>query len=108
MALPQSRGAAITGLLLFILLTLFYFLGTEQGRVNLTRTAFYGAEQAIDGLTIEAEGIASERLGAWFFERLRINFDSNTLADGERLEFKLQSFSRNPINIERIAAKDFC
>ncbi|QFT54130.1 translocation/assembly module TamB domain-containing protein [Microbulbifer sp. THAF38] len=103
----RAGGAAITGLLLFILLTLFYFLGTEQGRVNLTRTAFYGAEQAIDGLTIEAEGIASERLGAWFFERLRINFDSNTLADGERLEFKLQSFSRNPINIERIAAKDF-
>ncbi|WP_444902828.1 translocation/assembly module TamB domain-containing protein [Microbulbifer sp. CnH-101-E] len=102
-----AGGYLITGLLLFTLLSLIYFLGTEQGRVNLTRTAFYGAEQVIDGLTIEAEGIGSERLGAWFFERLRVDFESNTLAEGSQLEFQLQSFSSNPVNIERIAAKDF-
>ncbi|GAB2882446.1 translocation/assembly module TamB domain-containing protein [Microbulbifer echini] len=102
----RTGGSLVSGLCLLILLSLVYFLGTEQGRVNLTRTAFYAAEQAIDGLAIEAEGIGSERLGAWFFERLRVDFQGNTLAEASQLELTLQSFSRNPINIERIAAED--
>ncbi|BBM02517.1 translocation/assembly module TamB domain-containing protein [Microbulbifer sp. GL-2] len=99
-------GSLITGLCLLVVLSLIYFLGTEPGRVSLTRVAFYGAEQAIDGLSIETEGMGSERLGAWFFERLRVDFQSNTLAEGHQLEMELQSFSSNPINVERAVAKD--
>ncbi|WP_020413573.1 translocation/assembly module TamB domain-containing protein [Microbulbifer variabilis] len=102
-----AGGSLLTGLCLLIVLSLIYFLGTEQGRVSLTRTAFYGAEQVIDGLSIEAEGIGSERLGAWFFERLRVDFESNTLAEGYQLELELQSFSSNPVNIDRVVVKDF-
>ncbi|MFS1524941.1 translocation/assembly module TamB domain-containing protein [Microbulbifer sp. 2304DJ12-6] len=101
-----TRGVQVAGLCLLILLPLGYLLGTEHGRVSLTRGAFYGAEQVIAGLRIEAEGMRSESLGAWFVDRLRIEFKRKTLAEAHQLELKLQRFSRDPIDIERIAAKN--
>ncbi|WP_444925581.1 translocation/assembly module TamB domain-containing protein [Microbulbifer sp. TRSA002] len=101
-----AGGSLVTGICLFLLMSAIYFLCTEPGRVGLTRGAFYAAEQLVDDLEIEAEGIRSEKLGFWFFEQLRIDYRASTLAEAQDLAVNLNSLSRDPIDIERVGAKD--
>ncbi|MCO1335514.1 translocation/assembly module TamB domain-containing protein [Microbulbifer sp. OS29] len=101
-----ARGSLVTGICLFLLMSVIYFLGTEPGRVGLTRGTFYLAEQWVEGLNIEAEGIRSEKLGAWLFDRLRVDYKANTLAEAQMLEIKLNTLSSDPIDIERLGAED--
>ncbi|WP_444943770.1 translocation/assembly module TamB domain-containing protein [Microbulbifer sp. ZKSA006] len=101
-----ARGSLLTGICLLLLMSAIYFLSTEAGRESLTRGAFYLAEQWVADLDIEADGIRSEKLGAWFFEHLRIDYRDNTLARARDLEIRFNSLSRDPIDIERVGVRD--
>ncbi|SDZ75119.1 translocation/assembly module TamB domain-containing protein [Microbulbifer marinus] len=104
----SGRGSLLFSLFLVILLALLYLLGTEQGRINLTRGAIYGAERFVPDLAIQAEGIGSEHLGAWYFSHLKIDYGASTLAQGRdfAVDVDLGALLGNRIDIETINAAE--
>ncbi|SHG11229.1 autotransporter secretion inner membrane protein TamB [Microbulbifer donghaiensis] len=104
----SGRGSLLLSLFLVFLLALLYLLGTEQGRVSLTRAAIYGAGQLMPELVVQAEGIRSEHLGAWYFSQLKIDYGATTLAQGRDLavDVDLGALLRNRVDIESVSAAE--
>ncbi|WP_323843794.1 translocation/assembly module TamB domain-containing protein [Microbulbifer magnicolonia] len=104
----SGRGSLLFSVFLAALLALLYLLGTESGRVTLTRGAIYAAGKMLPDLAIQAEEIGSEHLGAWYFSRLKVDYGAGTLAQGTDLavDIDLGALLRNRIDIESISAAE--
>lgn len=101
-----GRGSLLFSLFLLVLVALLLLLGTEPGRVSLTRTAMVAAEKFTPDLDIRAEHIGSDHLGAWYFSHLEIDYRSETMLQARDLavDFDIGGLLENRIDIERIEA----
>ncbi|WP_193165224.1 translocation/assembly module TamB domain-containing protein [Microbulbifer hainanensis] len=101
-----GRGSLLFSLFFVALLALLFFVGTEPGRVALTRTAIYGAERLVPNLRIQAPEIGSAHLGEWRFPALRVDYRDGVLVQARDLvvDIDLGGLLHNRIDIETIAA----
>jgi len=104
-----GRASLLFSLFLAVLLALLLLLGTERGRVSLTRLAIYAAGQLSPELRIQAEGIGSGHLGTWYFSRLKVDYRNRTLAQAGDLfvDIDLGGLLRNRVDIETISAAEW-
>ncbi|MFI2810643.1 translocation/assembly module TamB domain-containing protein [Microbulbifer zhoushanensis] len=103
-----GRGALVSSVLLVLLLALLYFVGTGPGRVSLTHGALALSERLVPGLRIQAGEVASERLGAWSFSSLKVDYEGEVLlqARGLALGIDLPGLVAGRVDIERVGAAD--
>ena len=103
-----ARTSLLFSLFFLLLLALLYFVGTESGRVLLTRGALYGAEKLVPELQVQAEDIHSEHLGAWQFARLRAEYRGALMVQAQdlALDIDIGGLLRKRINVELIGAAE--
>lgn len=104
----SGRGSLLFSLFFVLLLALLYLLGTEPGRVTLTRVAIYAGEKLLPDLEIRAGEIGSRHLGDWYFSELKVDYRSGIMLQARELalDIDLGGLLRNRIDIERIAAAE--
>ncbi|MCX2803137.1 translocation/assembly module TamB domain-containing protein [Microbulbifer thermotolerans] len=104
----SGRVSLLFSLVVLAGFSLFYLLGTESGRVTLTRGAIYAAQQWHPQLHIDAGAISSGHLGQWSFSRLKIDHNSDTLAQARALalDIDLGGLLRGRIDIAALDAAE--
>ncbi|KUJ79156.1 translocation/assembly module TamB [Microbulbifer flavimaris] len=102
----SGRGSLLFSLFFVLLLALLFLLGTEPGRIALTRMALMTAEEVVSGLDIETEGMSSPALGQWSFSRLRVDYGEQNLAQAQNLSFSIQlpALVRGRIDVDYVCA----
>ncbi|AOS97515.1 hypothetical protein AUP74_02091 [Microbulbifer aggregans] len=102
----SGRGSLVFSLFFVVLLAVLFLLGTEPGRIALTRMALMTAEEVVEGLDIETGALSSPALGSWEFERLRVDFEQENLTQAENLAVAvdLTALIRGRIDIAHVRA----
>ncbi|WP_346839516.1 translocation/assembly module TamB domain-containing protein [Microbulbifer sp. SAOS-129_SWC] len=111
--LLRSLGRALGGrlslllsLFLVLLLALLLLLGTEPGRVALTRTGLFAAQKLVPDLAIRAPQIASAHLGDWRFPSLQVEYRGKAMVGARdlALDVDLGGLLHQRIRIDTVAA----
>ncbi|WP_237068425.1 translocation/assembly module TamB domain-containing protein [Microbulbifer guangxiensis] len=102
----SGRGSLLFSLFFVLLLAVLFLLGTEPGRIALTRMALMTAEEVVSGLEIETGTLSSPALGSWGFQRLRVDYEDGNLAQAENLSLAVdvQALLRGRIDIDHVRA----
>ena len=104
----SGRGSLLFSLFFVMLLAGLFFVGTEPGRVSLTRGAFHLSERLLPDLHIRAGELGSARLGHWSFSSLAIEYNEESLLQAREvvIDVRLGELTRKRINIEQLTAAE--
>ncbi|WP_226667171.1 translocation/assembly module TamB domain-containing protein [Microbulbifer aggregans] len=102
---PVLTSLAIAPLILLLLLVLL--LGSESGRVSLTRSGLSAADRYLPDLAIAVGDIGSREFGHWYFSHLSVHYQNKPILDGRDLTLHLdaQKLWRKQIHIVQLSAK---
>ncbi|WP_288128912.1 translocation/assembly module TamB domain-containing protein [Microbulbifer sp.] len=83
-----------------------WLLGSEGGRLALTRGGIAVAERFVPDLSFSAKGLASRELGHWYFDRLQVHYGERTLASAESLtlHIDLHALMQKRIHLPEVSA----
>ncbi|MBN8432228.1 translocation/assembly module TamB domain-containing protein [Microbulbifer salipaludis] len=107
MRLRAPRLVVMVATLVMPLLMALFLVGSETGREALTRGGLAIARYYLPDLEINAEGLRSEALGSWYFERLQVRYQERPMVDAQQLTLQvdISRLWRNQIHIPRLSAR---
>ena len=108
-ALFRIRWPRLTVIALAVLiplLSLVFLVGSESGRLALTRGGIGIAGHYLPDLQIETEGLASREFGHWYFSHLRVRYGERTMVEGREVDVQvdLHRLWRNQVHVLRATA----
>ncbi|WP_428818716.1 translocation/assembly module TamB domain-containing protein [Microbulbifer sp. MCCC 1A16149] len=103
------RLTLIAASLLLPLLMAIFLVGSESGREAITRGGLAIARHYLPDLEINAEGLRSQALGLWYFERLQVRYKERPMIEAHQLTLHvdIQHLLRNQIHIPELSAHTF-
>ncbi|WP_295802934.1 translocation/assembly module TamB domain-containing protein [uncultured Microbulbifer sp.] len=104
--LRWPRLTAIALAVLIPLLLLVFLVGSESGRVALTRGGIAIAGHFLPDLEIAAEGLASREFGHWYFSHLSVRYRDKPMVEGREVSLKvdLHRLLRNQVHVAEVTA----